>query len=233
MHQSSTSTCSGPKLPFVIVNRDTRALTTQPSVVAARRRRAEVRPPRRRRRIAEDVVVRVRHVDVAVRFEVRVEDHPQEPAIPVAVHPGAKVEDVLGRLGEGWRDQDPAALLRNEDAPVRRKPDDGRMVDRRLDDAVREARDGRGGRPDLAPRLALAQEALSGVRARPAGVDRGAECGHEQEQRECCGKPSAHERTSLRRSHDPGRRLSQLRAAAARPPTEPSMLPAACGRRRR
>ena len=93
------------------------------------RRWAAVTPPWRRGRVAEHVVVRVEHVDERpAGGEARIEREAEHAAVPEVVHARAQVGvDRGGRVGDRVEDLDQAALLGDEDAPVRRESDPHRV----------------------------------------------------------------------------------------------------------
>ena len=96
-------------------------------------------------RAADGRVVRVEDVDVGIRGELRVERHPEQAAVPVVVHLRAQVRvGARRRVRQAVEDLDQAALLGDEDAPVRREADDHRVRKAGEDDLLLEARRQRG-----------------------------------------------------------------------------------------
>jgi hypothetical protein len=74
-----------------------------------------------RGRPSDGRVERVEDVDVrSARRELRVQRKPEQPAVPEVVHLGRQVREQRRRgVAETVEDLDPAALLSDEDAPVR------------------------------------------------------------------------------------------------------------------
>src|SRR5205085_774488 len=94
----------------------------------ARRRRTRIaigiRLPPMRRLAPDQRVARVQDVDIRSGGEVGIQRHPKQAAVPVVVDVGPQVrEDRWVRVRDALEDLDDAALLRNEDAAIRRERD--------------------------------------------------------------------------------------------------------------
>ena len=89
------------------------------------------RPARRARHLAEDVVVRVHHVDVrTARREGRIDGQAHQAAIPVVVDVRVEIgEHRRGGVVDARVELDGPALLGDEDVPVRCERDRHRVVE--------------------------------------------------------------------------------------------------------
>ena len=163
----------GPALTSPLAwNRDSRPLTTHPSVVGP----GGVGQPSFQRGALPPIgrVVRVQDVDVRVGREVGGERHAQQAAVPVVVDLALEVgERDRGRVGQAVEDLDRPALLGDEDPAVLRELDDRRVDEPAQDGLVLEACRDRGGQRGRLAGLCVGVVAEHRPALRPVADGRG------------------------------------------------------------